>query len=98
MATTGRWRDAFAKLTLLEQHKALRHAYEAIARFCEKMIEASKRASNDSVLVTADPATAFVKEYEVYVRKARRYQMRQDGIQEWKLLRRHCFGGVASDF
>lgn len=77
----GRWQDAFESLTAPEQHEAYKRAYEAVASYCDQVVEAG--IGNEAGCITADPKKIFLKRYEVYVRKARRYQMRQRRVHTW---------------
>jgi hypothetical protein len=79
----GRWRDAYARLSCEQKLRLEQRAYEAVARACERAGGTTPLA--DGLDLALDPASQFLRSYEVYVRKARRYQMRQTKIRLWTL-------------
>src|ERR1044072_3218107 len=79
----GRWRDAFEALSPQQQLVVLQRAYEAIARACERLQGSAPTPCG--INIASDAASQLLRRYEVYLRKARRYQMRQQEIMEWTL-------------
>lgn len=79
----GRWRDAYEQLPFEHKLKMEARAVEAVARVCER-IPVTMPLSNE-VNLSLDPASQMLRGYEVYVRKARRYQMRQAQVRCWTM-------------
>jgi hypothetical protein len=77
----GRWRDAYERLSREQKLRLEQRAYEAVARTSERI--AGTAPPSDDLGVSLDPASQLLRRHEVYVRKARRYQMRQSRIRPW---------------
>jgi hypothetical protein len=78
---TSTWKDAFERLSVDRRFRVLLVAFEAAARAAEKNIGSTELPSG--LALAMDPAVHFLKDYEVYARKARRYQMRQRAKRVW---------------
>jgi hypothetical protein len=81
MVLQGSWRGVFEQLSPQGQGEVYLFAYEAVARFVDRL--SGSELDPDGQTVGINSAAQFLKDYDVYVRKARRYQMRQTEIQEW---------------
>ena len=77
------WRGAFGRLSPQQQGEVYQFAYEAVTEFVESL--SGSEVDSHGHTIALNSAAQFLKSYEVYVRKARRYQMRQTHSKEWSV-------------